>query len=68
VPYRFRGLETIGVVILLLNLVLYLAIWTLLAIRFYSAMLSIIVSAETTEAGTNNDSVGCKKEDLKVQG
>jgi tellurite resistance protein TehA-like permease len=35
VPYQFRGLETIGVVIFLLNIVLYLIIWSLLVARFY---------------------------------
>ncbi|KAJ5128469.1 hypothetical protein N7526_006635 [Penicillium atrosanguineum] len=35
VPYRFRGLETIGVVIFLINIALYLLIWGLLLARFY---------------------------------
>ncbi|BDD54969.1 hypothetical protein MAP00_000532 [Monascus purpureus] len=35
VPFRFRGLETIGVVVFLLNIVFYLAIWGLLIMRFY---------------------------------
>lgn len=34
-PFRFRGLETIGVVVFLLNIVFYLAIWGLLIMRFY---------------------------------
>ncbi|KAL2215711.1 C4-dicarboxylate/malic acid transporter [Thermoascus aurantiacus ATCC 26904] len=35
VPYRFRGLETIGTVVFLFNIVLYLIIWCLLLLRFY---------------------------------
>ncbi|KAJ5096229.1 hypothetical protein NUU61_005585 [Penicillium alfredii] len=35
VPYRFRGLDTIGIVVFLLNIVLYLMIWGLLIARFY---------------------------------
>jgi len=35
VPYRFRGLETIGIIVFLFNVVLYLAIWGLLITRFY---------------------------------
>ncbi|KAJ5225170.1 hypothetical protein N7468_006395 [Penicillium chermesinum] len=35
VPFRFHGLETIGVVAFLLNIVLYLCIWALLLARFY---------------------------------
>jgi C4-dicarboxylate transporter/malic acid transport protein len=35
VPYRFDGLQTIGVVILLCNIVLYILIWAMLATRFY---------------------------------
>lgn len=34
-PYRFRGLETIGVVVFLINIALYLCIWGLLIARFY---------------------------------
>lgn len=35
VPYRFRGLETIGVVVFIFNIVLYVVIWCLLIMRFY---------------------------------
>lgn len=35
VPFRFRGLETIGVVVFLINIALYLIIWALLLVRFY---------------------------------
>ena len=35
VPYRFRGLDTIGIVFFLFNLVLYVLIWCLLIARFY---------------------------------
>lgn len=35
VPYRFRGLDTIGIVIFLINIALYLFIWALLLVRFY---------------------------------
>ena len=35
VPFRFRGLETIGTVIFLFNIVLYLGIWSMLLTRFY---------------------------------
>lgn len=35
VPYRFRGLETIGTIVFLFNIVLYLIIWGLLLTRFY---------------------------------
>ena len=35
VPFRFRGLETISIIVFLLNIVLYIAIWTLLIARFY---------------------------------
>ncbi|KAF3387134.1 Malic acid transport protein [Penicillium rolfsii] len=35
VPYRFRGLDTIGTVVFLINIVLYLFIWALLLTRFY---------------------------------
>ncbi|RAK98018.1 putative C4-dicarboxylate transporter/malic acid transport protein [Aspergillus ibericus CBS 121593] len=35
VPYRFRGLDTIGVIFFLFNLVLYVLIWCLLIARFY---------------------------------
>ncbi|QKX54911.1 uncharacterized protein TRUGW13939_02001 [Talaromyces rugulosus] len=34
--YRFHGLDTIGLVIFLLNIVLYVAIWGLLLVRFTS--------------------------------
>ncbi|KAJ9194351.1 hypothetical protein DTO164E3_5329 [Paecilomyces variotii] len=34
VPFRFRGLETIGVVVFLMNIAFYLCIWTLLIMRF----------------------------------
>lgn len=34
-PYRFRGLETIGIIVFLFNIVLYIAIWCLLLARFY---------------------------------
>ncbi|KGO64156.1 C4-dicarboxylate transporter/malic acid transport protein [Penicillium expansum] len=35
VPFRFKGLDTIGVVVFLINIALYLIIWALLLIRFY---------------------------------
>lgn len=35
VPYRFRGLETIGVIFFLANICFYIAIWILLLCRFY---------------------------------
>ncbi|PGH29618.1 hypothetical protein GX50_07626 [[Emmonsia] crescens] len=35
VPYRFRGLDTIGIVVMLINIVLYCCIWGLLLTRFY---------------------------------
>ena len=35
VPFRFRGLETIGVIVFLFNIALYLIIWGLLLMRFY---------------------------------
>jgi tellurite resistance protein TehA-like permease len=35
VPFRFHGLETIGTVFFLLNIVLYLAIWAMILTRFY---------------------------------
>lgn len=35
VPFRFRGLDTLGAVILLINIALYLFIWGLLIARFY---------------------------------
>ncbi|PLN81201.1 C4-dicarboxylate/malic acid transporter [Aspergillus taichungensis] len=35
VPYRFPGLETIGIVFFLLNIVFYIIIWGLLIARFY---------------------------------
>ncbi|KIW85148.1 hypothetical protein Z517_00538 [Fonsecaea pedrosoi CBS 271.37] len=34
VPYRFRGLYTIGVVVFLLNIVLYIIIWAMIITRF----------------------------------
>lgn len=34
-PFRFHGLETIGVVVFFINIVFYVIIWTLLIIRFY---------------------------------
>jgi tellurite resistance protein TehA-like permease len=33
--YRFRGLEAIGTIFFLLNLILYIIIWTMLGFRFY---------------------------------
>ncbi|KAL4787531.1 voltage-dependent anion channel-domain-containing protein [Aspergillus varians] len=35
VPYRFRGLETIGIIFFLANIVFYLIIWAILLTRFY---------------------------------
>ena len=35
VPFRFKGLDTIGIVVFLVNIVLYLIIWALLLVRFY---------------------------------
>ncbi|KAI9373971.1 voltage-dependent anion channel-domain-containing protein [Aspergillus egyptiacus] len=35
IPYRFRGLETIGIIFFLLNIVFYIVIWALLLTRFY---------------------------------
>ncbi|KAJ6018050.1 hypothetical protein N7451_001429 [Penicillium sp. IBT 35674x] len=35
VPYRFRGLETIGIIVFLFNIFLYLVVWALLLARFY---------------------------------
>ncbi|PYH44408.1 putative C4-dicarboxylate transporter/malic acid transport protein [Aspergillus saccharolyticus JOP 1030-1] len=35
IPYRFRGLETIGIIFFLLNLAFYVIIWCLLLTRFY---------------------------------
>lgn len=35
VPFRFRGLDTIGTVVFLINIALYLLIWVLLLARFY---------------------------------
>ncbi|KAJ5832614.1 hypothetical protein N7474_000925 [Penicillium riverlandense] len=35
VPYRFRGLEIIGDVVFLTDIVLYLIVWGLLGLRFY---------------------------------
>jgi tellurite resistance protein TehA-like permease len=34
-PYRFVGLETVGEVIMLLNVLLYITTWLLLITRFY---------------------------------
>lgn len=35
VPFRFHGLETIGVIFFLANIVFYIIIWTLIILRFY---------------------------------
>ncbi|EDN11241.1 TDT malic acid transporter [Histoplasma capsulatum] len=35
IPYRFRGLDTIGSVVMLINIFLYFCIWGLLLTRFY---------------------------------
>ncbi|PGH00508.1 hypothetical protein AJ79_08199 [Helicocarpus griseus UAMH5409] len=35
VPYRFPGLDTIGIVVMLINIGLYCCIWGLLLLRFY---------------------------------
>ncbi|KAL2803213.1 C4-dicarboxylate/malic acid transporter [Aspergillus granulosus] len=35
IPYRFRGLEAIGIVFFLANIVFYFLIWALLLTRFY---------------------------------
>ncbi|OJD10360.1 hypothetical protein ACJ73_09826 [Blastomyces percursus] len=35
IPYRFPGLDKIGIVIMLINIVLYFCIWGLLLTRFY---------------------------------
>ncbi|KKK15106.1 hypothetical protein P175DRAFT_0481301 [Aspergillus ochraceoroseus IBT 24754] len=35
IPYRFRGLDTIGIVFFLMNIVFYITIWGLLLTRFY---------------------------------
>lgn len=35
VPFRFRGLETIGIIVFLFNIALYLVVWALLLARFY---------------------------------
>ncbi|KAL3436318.1 voltage-dependent anion channel-domain-containing protein [Aspergillus tetrazonus] len=35
VPYRFRGLDTIGIIFFLANIVFYLVIWAILLTRFY---------------------------------
>ncbi|KAJ6124976.1 hypothetical protein N7471_012293 [Penicillium samsonianum] len=35
VPFRFKGLDTIGIVVFLVNIALYLIIWGLLLVRFY---------------------------------
>ncbi|PLB50542.1 C4-dicarboxylate/malic acid transporter [Aspergillus steynii IBT 23096] len=35
IPYRFRGLDTIGVIFFLVNIVFYTVIWCLLIARFY---------------------------------
>ncbi|KAL4888552.1 C4-dicarboxylate/malic acid transporter [Aspergillus ambiguus] len=35
IPYRFRGLDTIGIVFFIFNIFLYITIWCLLLARFY---------------------------------
>ncbi|KAL4902858.1 hypothetical protein BDW74DRAFT_157751 [Aspergillus multicolor] len=35
IPYRFRGLDTIGIIFFLMNIVFYLIIWAILLTRFY---------------------------------
>lgn len=35
VPFQFRGLQTIGIVVFLINIAAYLIIWALLLVRFY---------------------------------
>ncbi|KAK2779443.1 hypothetical protein FQN52_002457 [Onygenales sp. PD_12] len=35
IPYRFHGLDTIGTVVMLINIFLYLCIWALILLRFY---------------------------------
>ena len=35
VPYQFRGLETIGIIVFLVNIALYIIIWALMFLRFY---------------------------------
>ncbi|KAL2832389.1 voltage-dependent anion channel-domain-containing protein [Aspergillus cavernicola] len=35
IPYRFRGLETIGIIFFLVNIAFYFMIWALLLTRFY---------------------------------
>ncbi|KAL4915171.1 voltage-dependent anion channel-domain-containing protein [Aspergillus aurantiobrunneus] len=35
IPYRFRGLDTIGIIFFLLNIVFYFVIWAILLARFY---------------------------------
>ncbi|BCS30357.1 putative C4-dicarboxylate transporter/malic acid transport protein [Aspergillus puulaauensis] len=35
IPYRFRGLDTIGIIFFLANIVFYIAIWGVLLTRFY---------------------------------
>ena len=35
VPYRFRGLDSIGIIFFLANIAFYIAIWGLLLTRFY---------------------------------
>lgn len=35
VPYRFRGLDTIGIIFFLANIAFYIAIWGVLLTRFY---------------------------------
>ena len=34
-PYRFQGLETIGTIFFLLNIVFYIVIWIMVGLRFY---------------------------------
>ncbi|KAG0156442.1 C4-dicarboxylate transporter/malic acid transport protein, putative [Penicillium digitatum] len=35
VPFRFKGLDSVGIAVFLLNIALYLIIWALLLVRFY---------------------------------
>ncbi|KAL4956199.1 voltage-dependent anion channel-domain-containing protein [Aspergillus filifer] len=35
IPYRFRGLDTIGIIFFLANIVFYFVIWAILLTRFY---------------------------------
>ena len=36
VPYRFRGLETIGLIVFLVNIVFYVILWAAIIVRFVS--------------------------------